>query len=105
MCTDLLSKITSCEFLSFGIANDYTFERKLSDMYHCHGYAADPTVSYKTNIYKNVTFHQVGANILNANMELKNNGDEEWWVTSVPALRKALGLERVNILKMDCEGW
>jgi len=104
MCLDLLEKMTTCEFLSFGIAGDYSFEKKLSDVYHCHGYAADPTVSYPTNIHKNVTFHQVGANILNANMELKNNGDEEWWITSVPQLRKALGLGHFNILKMDCEG-
>lgn len=104
LCTDLLAKSNTCEFISFGIAGDYSFETGLSNNFNCHGFAADPTVSYPTNIVKNVTFHQMGANILNANMELKNNDEGLWWITSVPMLRKALGLDRIDILKMDCEG-
>jgi hypothetical protein len=36
---------------------------------------------------------------------LKNKGGEEdWWVTSMPKLRYWLGVEHVNIIKLDCEG-
>lgn len=36
---------------------------------------------------------------------LKNKGGgEDWWVTSMPKLRYWLGVEHVNIIKLDCEG-
>merc|ERR1711923_316962 len=35
-------------------------------------------------------------------MEFKQG--ETWWIASVPALKKSLGIEHLNVLKMDCEG-
>ena len=44
--------------------------------------------------------------MLVANEERLNNkgSEEEWWVTLMPKLRYWLGVEHVNIIKLDCEG-
>ena len=105
LCTDLLENLTTCQFFSFGIARAYSFEKDLSDIFHCHGFAADPTVDYNSNMYKNITFQQLGAQLLIPNEEQRNNKDgQSWWVANVPLLKKTLGVKHLNILKMDCEG-
>lgn len=53
-----------------------------------------------------MTFHNIGATVLQDNEErlINKGGAEEWWMTSFPKLRYFLGLEKIDILKIDCEG-
>lgn len=95
-----------CSFFSFGINDDPSFDVKLADIWNCRGFAGDPTVPHPSKLHPLVTFHNVGASMLVANEErlADKGGAEEWWSTSMTKLRYWLGLEHVNIIKMDCEG-
>ena len=86
----------SCQFYSFGISNDYSFDTDLAQKWGCHGFAADPTVIHPSKLHPNVTFHSIGAKMRAAS--------PFHIVTSMPALRKWLGHSHVTVLKMDCEG-
>ena len=46
LCADMLEKVIkdTCQFISFGISDVYSFEKVLSKKYGCHGFSADPTV-------------------------------------------------------------
>ena len=46
ICVDMLEKVKkhTCQFISFGISDSYSFETELSKNYGCHGFSADPTV-------------------------------------------------------------
>jgi hypothetical protein len=94
-----------CNFISFGISTDYSFDVDLAEKWHCRGFAADPTIVHQSQFHPLVTFHNIAAKMLNPNEEAMSDGSSSnWWVTSMPALSKFLGIERVNILKLDCEG-
>jgi hypothetical protein len=95
-----------CNFISFGINDDPSFDREMADHWGCRGFAGDPTVSHPSKLHEKVTFHNVGASMLQDNEErLKDKGGTtEWWSTSMPKLRYFLGLERIDLLKLDCEG-
>ena len=85
-----------CVFFSFGVADDYNFEKELAQQSGCFGYALDPSVSHPTALVLNVTFMQIAANSL----------EENSWhtTTTVPALRRWLKTDYLPVLKMDCEG-
>jgi len=87
----------SCQFYSFGISNDYSFDTDLAQKWGCQGFAADPTVIHPSKLHPNVTFHSIGAKMRTA-LPFQI-------VTSMPALRKWLGHAQVTVLKMDCEGY
>lgn len=40
----------------------------------------------------------------NEERQVNKGSEEEWWVTSMPKLRFFLGVEHINIVKLDCEG-
>lgn len=94
-----------CNFISFGINDDPSFDRDLGD-WGCLGFAGDPTVHHPSKLHEKVTFHNIGATMLQDNEERQVNkgGQEEWWMTSFPKLRYFLGLDKIDILKIDCEG-
>jgi hypothetical protein len=71
----------------------------VADTWGCTGFAADPTIVHNSTLHPGVTFHNVAAN-----SPWASSGSKNWIQTSVPALRKWLKHERVNVLKMDCEG-
>jgi hypothetical protein len=93
----------NCHFISFGISSDFSFDTDLAELWNCRGFAADPTIVHKSQLHNKVTFHNIAASTINANMEAKQS-KEEWWTTTVPALKRFLKLDRIPILKMDCEG-
>ena len=95
-----------CTFISFGINDDPSYDRELATYWKCRGFAADPTVHHPSKLHDLVTFHNIGATILmnNEEREIDKGGTEEWWFTSMPKLRAFLGLDRINVLKLDCEG-
>mmetsp|Transcript_7500 Transcript_7500/g.11159 ORF Transcript_7500/g.11159 Transcript_7500/m.11159 type:complete len:385 (-) Transcript_7500:287-1441(-) len=97
---------TPCTFISFGINDDPSWDREVADVWGCRGFAGDPTVHLPSKIHDNVTFHNIGAVTLQDNEErLVNKGGEgDWWMTSFPKLRYFLGLEKIDVLKIDCEG-
>jgi hypothetical protein len=85
-----------CQFYSFGISNDYSFDTDLARKWGCHGFAADPTITHPSKLHPNVTFHSIGAKVRTASAFQI--------VTSMPALRNWLRHSHVTVLKMDCEG-
>lgn len=94
----------NCVFVSFGISSDYSFDTDLSTQKNCRGFAADPTIVHPSQLSTSlVTFHNIGANLLQMNSE-QMSAESEWWSTSIPALKKFLKLDKINVLKMDCEG-
>jgi len=96
---------SSCNFISFGIAHDFSFDVDLATKKKCRGFAADPTVIHPSHLETPfVTFHNIGAKTLHENSQQKGNLGPEWWLTSVPALKRFLRLSKINVLKMDCEG-
>mmetsp|Transcript_4341 Transcript_4341/g.6760 ORF Transcript_4341/g.6760 Transcript_4341/m.6760 type:complete len:334 (+) Transcript_4341:118-1119(+) len=93
----------NCTFLSFGINKDYTFDTQLADRWNCRGFAADPTVVHKSQLHDLVTFHNIAAKTLTLNKEARDS-KRPWWVASVPSVKRFLNIERITVLKMDCEG-
>ena len=85
-----------CYFLSFGVANDYSFETSLHNLKNCSGISLDPSVDHPIHITPGVIFLKTGANTL---FPLPNG----WTSWSVPAFRKWYG-HYLYVLKMDCEG-
>jgi len=97
LCGPLISpERKGCHFVSFGIADDYTFDTFLGDS-GCIGIGLDPSVLHPAKLHPNVMFITVGANSL-------EDTPPEWQMTSVPALLKFLKWEFIDVLKMDCEG-
>lgn len=95
---------SSCKFISFGISSDYSFDTDIARKKKCRGFAADPTVVHPSRLETPlVTFHNIGAKMLHSNYQ-QSNSDTDWWITSVPSLRKFLNIQKINVLKMDCEG-
>lgn len=96
-----------CTFYSFGISKDYSFDVQMAEDFSCHGFAADPTVTHPSKLHKLVTFHQIGAKMLTVDRapgrDPKGN-QASWFSTSMPRLMKWREDERVDVLKMDCEG-
>ena len=92
-----------CAFVSFGISSDYSFDTDLATRWKCHGFAADPTIVHPSQLHELVSFHNIAAKTLHDNQE-KRDAELPWWVASVPAVKKFLGLQHIDVLKMDCEG-
>ena len=94
-----------CNFISFGINDDPSFDIILGK-WGCRGFAGDPTVDHPSKLHANVTFHNIAATMLQDNEErvINKGGAVEWWTTSFPKLRFFLGMEKIDILKIDCEG-
>jgi len=95
-----------CTFISFGINDDPSFDRALADTWGCRGFAGDPTVDHPSKLHPKVTFHNIGASMIVPNEErlIDKGGEEEWWDISMPKLRFFLGLEKIEVVKLDCEG-
>lgn len=95
-----------CSFISFGIHRDYSFDTDLADKWNCRGFAADPTVVHESRLHPLVTFHNIAAKTLRPNLQQQQQqgAAEKWWTASVPSVKRFLGLERIDVLKLDCEG-
>lgn len=95
-----------CHFISFGINDDPSFDREVANVWKCRGFASDPTVHHPSKLHDLVTFHNIAATTLQDNEErlVNKGGKVDWWSTSFPKLRFFLGLETIDLLKIDCEG-
>ena len=88
-----------CTFYSYGIQQDYTFDTAMADDWGCKGVALDPSVTHPSKLHRKVTFHNIAARTMDA------TEDSQWdLVTTVPGLKKFLRHDRIDVLKMDCEG-
>ena len=88
-----------CIFYSYGISHDYSFDTAMAEEWGCRGVALDPSVKHPSRLHANVTFHNIAARTMNA------TEDAQWdLVTTVPGLKRFLGHDRIDVLKMDCEG-
>lgn len=92
-----------CTFWSFGTSTDASFDVDLIAKHSCHGMALDPSVSYATNMLGDkAVFFQMGARLKESTSFQPTQGS--WFLANVPLLAKALSIERLQVLKMDCEG-
>ncbi|KAJ3038807.1 Methyltransferase-like protein 24 [Rhizophlyctis rosea] len=100
----------SCIFYSFGIDNDYSFDTDMDEKWNCTGILLDPTVNHKASPGPRLNFFKVGATLLNkedlggAGTTHRGTVADQWLTTSLPGLKRFLGHEHVNVLKIDCEG-
>ena len=114
-----------CNFLSFGIRDDPSFDVHLSEEWRCQGFAGDPSIIHPSKLSPTVTFHNVGLTMLRENVEQRTDRDaklsavgsggaggdgkkdlsnSEWILTSLPSLQRFLGWNTLDIVKIDCEG-
>ena len=96
----------NCSFASFGINNDPSFDIEMANEWKCRGFAADPTVTHPSHLHPMVTFANLAANMVEDNDERKRNkgGEAEWWYVSFPEVMRIMKVDKINILKIDCEG-
>mmetsp|Transcript_5370 Transcript_5370/g.8450 ORF Transcript_5370/g.8450 Transcript_5370/m.8450 type:complete len:360 (-) Transcript_5370:74-1153(-) len=96
-----------CLLVSFGINNDPSFDIEIVETWdNCHGFAADPTVTLQSKLHPKITFHNFAAEMVEENDERKRNkgGKEKWWYVSFPQIMSLLQADKIDILKIDCEG-
>eukprot|EP00980_Cylindrotheca_fusiformis_P005367 scaffold1142_cov66-Cylindrotheca_fusiformis.AAC.3 len=93
-----------CKFFSFGIRDDPSFDIHLGKTWNCRGFAGDPSITHPSKLSPAVTFHNVGLTMLRSNVEQRRDPKDEWILSSLPALRKFLKWDYLDIVKMDCEG-
>lgn len=70
----------ACNFISFGINDDPSFDVSLAEEWGCRGFAGDPTVHHPSKLHPKVTFHNVGASLISDNEErvIDKCGTEDW---------------------------
>jgi hypothetical protein len=99
ICTNLIEK-NKCGFLSYGISNEYSFDKKLNKEYGCEGIALDPTVYYPGRLPNTtVNFLKVGAPMLTIGGQ---KGPD--FKMQAPTIAKKQLNQTLSLLKMDCEG-
>jgi len=87
--------LDNCAFLSYGIQQDWSFDTDMGNR-GCKGFAFDPTVRHPFSLTKNVAFMRVGAPVVD---------DRNPWHSASPVLiANTMGLKRMAVVKMDCEG-
>ncbi|KAJ3407602.1 hypothetical protein HDV05_005383 [Chytridiales sp. JEL 0842] len=92
----------NCNFLSFGIGNDYSFDRTLATDYNCRGVALDPATSHPSYLVEDGA--KVKALPFGADLLYTADKPNSWITTSIPAMTKFVKFAKVNILKMNCAG-
>lgn len=92
-----------CSFWSFGTSTDASFDTDLIARHGCYGMALDPSVSYPTNLLgEKAVFFQLGARLKESPGHRPGPG--VWYLANLPLLAKALFIDKLHVLKMDCEG-
>jgi hypothetical protein len=61
-------------------------------------------VVHPSKLHPAVSFHNIGLNVLRPNVEQKVDPADEWVLASLPGLRRLLGWNYLDIVKIDCEG-
>ena len=90
-----------CAFWSFGISHDASFDADMISQHGCYGLAFDPSISEASNFLgDHSVFLAVGANLLDSSAYQPGR----WHLVNVPVLARALSVEKLHALKMDCEG-
>lgn len=95
---------TTCKFFSFGIRDDPSWDIHMGESWNCRGFAGDPSITHPSKLHPAVTFHNIGLKLLRPNVEQKKDPKDDWILVSLPQLRKFLGWDYIDIIKIDCEG-
>lgn len=99
------TRASGCRFLSFGIRDDPSFDVQLAEEWNCRGFAGDPSITHPSKLHPLVTFHNIGLQVVRSNAEQqKDPTGDDWILVSLPSLRKILGWDYLDIVKIDCEG-
>ncbi|KAL7449613.1 hypothetical protein ACHAWC_002295 [Mediolabrus comicus] len=97
-------KGSGCKFFSFGIRDDPSWDIEMGNTWNCRGFAGDPSIVHKSKLHPAVTFHNVGLKMLRSNAEQRRDPEDEWILASLPSLKKFLGWDYLDVVKIDCEG-
>ena len=97
------SSSLSCKFFSFGIRDDPSWDIHLSKEWKCHGFAGDPSIVHPSKLHGGVTFHNIGLNVMRPNVEQKVDPEADWILVGLPQLKKFLGWDYVDIVKVRCK--
>ena len=100
LCLDsqLLPKGKKCVALSFGIRNDFSFDDDIGTILNCTVHSFDPSMRPQEYARSNNTyFHNIGVGAANYK---SSNG---WPMYRFSDIRKILGYEVIDIVKMDIE--
>jgi len=89
----------NCYFQSWGISSDWSFDKAMADTYDCSGDLFDPTRDYNKTIYPghDLNFYAVGHPLAIVSFA-------KWEYTSAVESFIQSGKDRLDVLKMDCEG-
>lgn len=105
ICTNLVKK-DKCEFLSYGVNKDVSFDNNLAKEYGCKGIVHNPLIANTSFTptqlvqFANLTFKQIGAPVL----LIGGNSGPSFEVQPPTETQKELKEERITVLKMDCQG-
>ena len=69
----------------------------------CCGFVADPTVDHSSHLHLLVISYSLGTNTPRENFDLAKLKNP-FWTVSMPSVNRFLQVDRINVLKMDCEG-
>jgi hypothetical protein len=94
LCPQLVGADGDCFYISYGVAQDWSFDRAVTESLKCSGAALDPTVDHPVLPMEGVVFVKLGAKMLTPS---------PFAVQSVPWFRRWIGHRRIFALKLDCE--
>lgn len=111
ICTNLIDK-NQCQFMSYAITKDHSFDMNLENDYGCKGIALNPSISnpdIPDELPGNATFHFPGSNVTFKKMGapvlmIGGKAGPNFKVQAPTETRKELKEDRISVLKMDCMG-
>jgi len=87
-----------CYSISYGVSDDWTFDQDVVTRLGCTSFLMDPTVQHNS-----VWAHQIYFSTWAA-PSYHPDANPSWVTMSPTRLKEALKIDRLSVLKMDCEG-
>ncbi|XP_070552655.1 probable methyltransferase-like protein 24 [Ptychodera flava] len=99
-----------CTLYSFGIANDWSFDKSMAD-YGCEVFAFDPSIGIERRVVQErVWFYNIGLSDRNSDeyygMGMGKLRSNKWRVRTLDGVRRELGhsKRKIDVMKIDIEG-
>ncbi|XP_077861542.1 putative methyltransferase-like protein 24 [Saccoglossus kowalevskii] len=102
ICMDVHIDSNSCIVYSVGIANNWSFDDDMAE-FGCKVYSFDPSIGQPDHKHaENVWFYNIG--LWDENIDNMTTNKGVWKCRTLDSLRKFLGHDTVDVLKIDIEG-